>query len=280
MQGFTLRTSAALLTLAFATLAHATDLQSVYREARKYDATFAAAEAQLRAGQEKANQGRALLLPSVSLQSNVAQTSADNSPGGSISGHSYGATVTATQPIYRAAVTVGNSQLQEQARLAEVSFAVAQQDLILRVAQAYFDVLLAQDNLEFVLSQKDATAQQLAQAKKNFEVGNATITDTNDAQAKYDAIIASEIAAQNDLLVKQNAFLQVTGVPADGLALLIGNMKATPPQPNDMSTWLTRAEQKKPADRRQARRPRHRHGGNRPLPAHQPTHSRPERKLR
>ena len=77
--------------------------------------------------------------------------------------------------------------------------ASAQQDLIVRVAQAYFDVLLAQFTIELTESQKAAVSENLAQAKRNFEVGTATITDTNDAQAKYDQIVAQEISVQNDL---------------------------------------------------------------------------------
>lgn len=241
--------SIATVLITLALNAHAADLREVYREAKKYDATFAAAEAQYRAGQEKADQGRALLGPSANVQVDVSHSNRDSAavgptPSSNTSGSNYGYTATVSQPLYRIANVVGNTQLQEQARLAEVSFHAAEQDLILRVAQAYFDVLLAQDNLNFVGAQKDATGQQLAQAKKNFEVGNATITDTNDAQAKYDAIIASEIAAENDLLVKKNAFLQLTGVPGDGLQGLSTAMKAVPPQPDDMNSWLTTAEQR------------------------------------
>ncbi|QNM97141.1 TolC family outer membrane protein [Chitinimonas koreensis] len=240
------------IALAVGSSAFAADLLSVYQEAKKYDATYAAAEAALRAGQEKSAQGRSLWLPKVQLQSGYSHATQDTDYGrnnvllqdSDRSGNSYNYTVSASQPIYRADASVGKVQLDEQARLAEVSFASAQQNLILRVAQAYFDVLYAQDNLEFVRSQKDAVSQQLAQAKKSFEVGVATITDTHEAQAKYDAIVASEIAAENDLLVKQNAFLQLTGVPAEGLSMLPAKMAATPPSPNDVNAWLRDAEQK------------------------------------
>ncbi len=249
MQRFALRSLVAALALATGSLASAADLLQVYQEAKKYDATYAAAEAELRAGQEKSKQANALWLPTVKLTGDAKRLSSEKEFGGAPSantdnsGNQYGYSLNATQPLYRADVSVGASQLNEQARLAEVSFAAAKQDLILRVSQAYFDVLYAQDSLEFVRAQKDAVSQQLAQAKKSFEVGVATITDTHEAQAKYDAIIASEIAAQNELAVKQNAFLQLTGVPADGLAGLPPKMEASPPEPADVNEWVKRAEQ-------------------------------------
>ena len=93
----------------------------------------------------------------------------------------------------------------------DAQLSAALQDLVLRVAQAYFDVLLAQDNLELVGAQKTAIAEQLAQAKRNFEVGTATITDTHEAQARFDLATAQEIAARNDLEVKRRALEQNVG---------------------------------------------------------------------
>ena len=258
MHRFTIRAIAASVALGIGGSAWATDLSSVYQEARKYDATFAAAEATARAGHEKADQGRALWLPQVSASANYTHTDTTvdgvgvNPANGqtiqtgesTVSGHSYGYTVTANQPLYNVNSSVGNSQLQEQARLADVTFSAAKQSLILRVSQAYFDVLYAQDSLEYVRAQKQAVGQQLAQAKKSFEVGVATITDTHEAQASYDAIVATEIATENTLIVKQNAFLQLTGVPADDLAPLQAKALALPPDPDDMNVWLKRAEDK------------------------------------
>lgn len=241
MQRFAIRALSLAVIVATGSAAMASDLLKVYQEAKKYDATYAAAEAALRAGQEKSEQGRSLLLPEVSVSGNYRHSGGDNTYA---NGNTRGYALSATQPLYNAAATVGNSQLQEQARLADVTFAAAKQDLILRVAQAYFDVLYSQDSLEFVRAQKEAVSQQLAQAKKQFEVGVATITDTHEAQAKFDGIVATEIAAENDLAVKQNAFLQLTGVPADGLAPLSTKMQAGPPEPADINAWVKLAEQR------------------------------------
>ena len=122
-----------------------------------------------------------------------------------------GSTVSASQPLYRYANTVAYSQAVQQVEQADYTLASARQDLILRVATAYFDVLLAQFNVELAESQKAAVSEQLAQAKRNFEVGVATITDTNEAQAKYDSIVAQEISARNDLDNKRAALRAIIG---------------------------------------------------------------------
>ncbi|MFC4159994.1 TolC family outer membrane protein [Chitinimonas lacunae] len=244
-RGFTLGAIAmALLAGAAATAA---DLQTAYREAKKYDATYAAAQAALRAGVEGRDQARAEWLPKVSVSAGVAQSEnqqADPRTGQLKSATGANYKIGLSQPIYDVRASVGSAKLNESARLAEVQFQAAEQDLAVRVAQAYFDVLYAQDSVEFVRAQKDAVSQQLAQAKKSFEVGVATITDTHEAQARYDAITAAEIAALNDLLVKQSAFQLLTGLSADGLTPLSSRLQATPPQPNDVSAWVSEAEAK------------------------------------
>ncbi|MBV8467207.1 MAG: TolC family outer membrane protein [Burkholderiales bacterium] len=250
----------ACVALAFAGVGHAADLSSVYQAARSYDATIAAAEASQRAGDEKAAQGRALWLPQVSASGfyqhqtesqNLPVAEALNAPHGtslglSAHGQARGYQVTATQALYNVAASTGKAQLQEQAHLADVRFEAAKQDLIVRVAQAYFDVLYAQDNLEFVRAQRDANKEQLAQAKKGFDVGVGTVTDVNEAQASFDASTASEIAAVNALEVKQNAFIQLTGQAADNLAPLATHIVATPPAPDSVDYWLSRAEMHSP----------------------------------
>src|SRR5207344_2219347 len=90
---------------------------------------------------------------------------------------------------------------------------LAEQDLVVRVSQAYFDVLASQDSLALVRAQKIGVAEQLASAKRNFEVGTSTITDTREAQARFDLVVAQEIAADNDLRVKVIALNQLVGLP-------------------------------------------------------------------
>jgi outer membrane protein len=149
--------------------------------------------------------------------------------------------VSASQPLYRYANTVAYSEAVQQVRQADFTLASAKQDLILRVAQAYFDVLLAQFTIELAESQKAAVSEQLAQAKRNFEVGVATITDTNEAQAKYDAIVAQEIGARNDLENKRTALRAIIGRAPGELKPLGPGFEPTVPSPDSPDAWVERA---------------------------------------
>jgi outer membrane protein len=133
-------------------------------------------------------------------------------------------------------------QALTQVEQADAQLALAAQDLILRVAQAYFDVLLAQDNVAFAEAQKIAIGQQLEQAKRNFEVGTATITDTHEAQARYDLTAAQEIAARNDLELRRRALEQVIARVAPPLAPLGARFMLKPPEPATMDAWVSLAQ--------------------------------------
>jgi outer membrane protein len=136
---------------------------------------------------------------------------------------------------------VAYSEAVQQVRQADYTLASARQDLILRVAVAYFDVLLAQFNVELAESQKAAVSEQLAQAKRNFEVGVATITDTNEAQSKYDSIVAQEISARNDLDNKRTALRAIIGRYPQDLRRLGPGFEPTLPSPNSLDAWVDRA---------------------------------------
>jgi outer membrane protein len=209
------------LSLALAPATHAADLSEVYRDALAYDAQYASARAAYQAGQEAAVQGRAGLLPNVNLGGNVRYNSVDSSlPGGDADFDSNGASLTAAQPLFRKQNLVAYAQAKEQVKIAALRFAVAEQDLILRVAQAYFDVLESQDNIAFINAQKAAITEQLAAAKRNFEVGTTTITDTHEAQARYDLATAQEIAEQNSLNIRLRALEKLIGKPVGALDTL------------------------------------------------------------
>src|SRR6185295_13596135 len=151
--------------------------------------------------------------------------------------------VTMSQPIFRLQNWIAIGQARYQVVQAEATLANSQQDLALRAAQAYFDVLLAQDNVSLSETQKVAIDQQLAQAKRNFEVGTATIVDTLEAQARYDQTIAKEILDQNDLEVKRRALEQLVGKPIDGLVPLREGLLLVPPSPNDIEAWVNAAQE-------------------------------------
>ena len=201
------------LTVAAAAPAGAADLLEIYRAAQTADAVYAGARATWAAGQEKLPQGRSGLLPSVTLSANTQRNDRDlQFRDATVPGLHGVALQLATRCRCRspsrssaAQNVVVYEQAKSQVAQADAVFAPAAQDLILRVAQAYFDVLLAQNTVELAAAQIAAIGQQLEQAKRNFEVGTATITDTHDAQARYDLTVSGEIAAQNDLEVKKRA---------------------------------------------------------------------------
>jgi len=239
--------SLALVLVAAPWTAAAEDLVQVYRDALRYDAQYAAARHALDAGRERLPQGEALLLPNIGLSAGYnygdAKVEFRNPPSSfDRNPRDWSYTLSLTQPIFRKDNLLRRDQAEFQVKQAEAGFNQAAQDLILRVAQAYFEVLAAQATLTVVRAQKVATAEQLAQAKRNFEVGTATITDTHEAQARYDLIGAQEIAAQNDLENKQRALQQITGKEYPALKDLRADIKLAPPNPNDMQAWVDLAE--------------------------------------
>jgi outer membrane protein len=231
--------------------AGAADLLEVYQDAKANDAPIASARAQLEAGRERLPQGRALVLPTVNAAGNT--TYSDNETKSLVPGatagipvardfHTNAWTVTLTQPVYRWQNWIQLQQSEFQVAQAEAQYALASQDLIVRVAQAYFDVLAAENSLAFIQAQKSAISEQLAQAKRNFEVGTATITDTNEAQARFDLSLSQEIAGQNDLEIRKRIVQQIIGKLPDRLTPLRSKFALSPPQPNRMEDWVESAQ--------------------------------------
>ena len=237
-----------LLTSFIASPVLAADLMQVYRAAQDNDPNYAAARATLDAGREKMPQGRAGLLPSLSLSGNTVWNENDvsirNNPSLNAKPHfnSNGYQLTLSQPLFRWQNWVTYDQTKLQVVQAEANFAQARQDLIIRVSQAYFDVLYATENLTAVRANKSAIDQQLASAKKNFEVGTATITDTHEAQARFDLAVAQEIAAESDLEVKSRTLEAIIGKEPGALAGPRKDAALNPPQPSDMNQWVAAAE--------------------------------------
>ena len=233
--------------------ASAADLLQIYRDALANDSTYASARATRDAGLESLPQGLAQILPTVNAtgfaQANnvdikfrqVAGTTLSGPLESQRSGGTSGFTVTLTQPLFN----WQNFQVYREAGFkavqAEALFGQTTQDLIVRVAQAYFDVLASQDSLAFIQGQKVAIAEQLAQAKRNFEVGTATITDTHEAQARFDLATSQEIAAQSYLEFKKRALQQIVGKFPERLEPLKPNIELNAPTPNSMEDWASAA---------------------------------------
>lgn len=225
----------------------AADLLQVYRLALDNDPQFLAARHQLDAGREKESQGLAGLLPTLGVSASTQWNDIDRDlRGSSVSAkakyNSNGYTATLTQPLFRWQNIVSYQQGKMQAAQAEAQFAQARQDMILRVASAYFDVLLAEVNLATLQAQKKAISQQLEQAKKNFEVGTATIVDTHEAQSRFDLAAAQEIAAASELEIKRRALEVIVGRDPGALAPLRDKVDLEPPQPAAMKDWVEAAE--------------------------------------
>ncbi len=221
--------------------AQAADLLETYHAARANDPVFAAARATQRAGQEKLAQGRALLLPSVNLSAN---STFNDTTASRYNSHGYG--VNLVQPLFRQQNWQAYSVAELQVAQSEAQFRNVEQDLAMRVAQAYFDVLLAQDNVQLAETQKTAIFEQLQQAKYTFEVGTATITDTHEAQARYDLVNAQAIAAQGNVEIKKSALHQLTNSKPDSLRQLSAQFKPELPQPAAMEKWVEEAQQHNP----------------------------------
>ena len=230
------------LALVFSGGVHGANLSESYRDALAYDAQYASARASYRATQEKLPQARAGLLPSVSADAYVRRNDVESSLlGGDARFTSDGVSAVAAQPLFRPQNWVIYEQAKLKLQVGETQLKLAEQDLILRVARAYFDVLQAQDNIAFIQSQKAAISEQLASAKRNFEVGNATVTDTHEAQARYDLATAQEIAAQNEREIRLRTLQRLVGKSPAPLAAL-GDKVAMPlPATGAIDDWVNRA---------------------------------------
>jgi outer membrane protein len=223
----------------------ASNLLELYQAAQNYDATFSGAKIALQANFEKTIQAKALLRPSVNALANGSFNYAEfiYVPVPDHRYESASVTLAANYPLWRPALGQVISQAEIGVKLSQAAFANAEQDLIVRVAQSYFDVLLAQDTLASIAAQKTAISEQLAQAKREFEVGTKTILDTNEAQSRYDAILAQEAVAKGDELAKREALSLLTGKTIATLPVLREAAPVVLPIPEDMSAWTQRAEE-------------------------------------
>ena len=193
----------------------AQSLAQLYEAAKSHDAAYKSARSQFDASLARAEQAKALLRPTANLGANLSKSDIDNlsNPAASRQPQARSLSLSGNQPLYRPGNQASYEQGMKQVNLAEAQLKIAEQELIVRLSQAYFDVLTAQESLNFVKAQKSAVSEQLAAAKRNFEVGTSTITDTREAQARFDLVTAQEIAAENDLRVKTGVLADTVGMP-------------------------------------------------------------------
>lgn len=238
----------ALLAVGGVSAVQAQSLVELYESARSYDASFLSARSAYDASLAKAEQARAGLRPQAGLAAGANWNNRDSSANPLDSTYnSQNVTLSASQPLYRPANAAADQQGQLSIDIAKAQLQSAEQDLIVRTTQAYFDVLAAQDTLTFVQAQKKAVSEQLAAAKRNFEVGTTTVTDSREAQARYDLVIAQEIAAENDLRVKRLALDQLVGKPDVSPKPLAAPVALPALSPADPQAWVAQAETGHPA---------------------------------
>jgi len=239
-----------IASLLISPVSQAEDLLQVYQAALQSDPVLSAQESAFDATSFSQRQTKSLYYPNISLSANLTQIDEETTsnsgsliPSSKQDYDSTGYSLTLTQALYRADYINQLRQAKATTRQAEAQLNQAYQDIILRVAQRYFDVLAAKDSLEFAQAEKSAISRQLDQAKQRFEVGLIAITDVHEAQAAFDLTTASEIVAQNSLAISHQALRELTGSLPQGVAVLGTQMTLESPKPAKMDDWVNNALQ-------------------------------------
>jgi len=241
---------AALTLAALPGLAAAQSLQELVDAARAYDATFRAAQAAAQAAGFRAAQAEALGRPSAALTATAGTGYTDNPGASPVQASQIAGTLQGRYPLINGSNAATMAQAKKSLESAQVELATAEQELIIRVSQTYFDVLTAEEALKTAQASKAFITEQLASAKRTFEVGTATITDTREAQARFDLATAQELAAENDLRTKRIALDQLVGRQNVAPKPLVVPVDLPAPQPADAEQWVAVADQVHPAIRR------------------------------
>lgn len=242
--------AAGILALATIELAGAADLLEVYRLAQASDPTFEAARRTLEALEQKLPQARAGLLPVVAVNGsdglNRANTSFNNTPVPTRDVRTWNWALQLTQPLIRVQNIFAYSESESLVEQAKAQFAQAEQELVLRVGQAYFDVLVAEDGIAVADAQLRAMGEQLAIATRGFETGTTTVTDVHEAKSRVALARSQRVTALNELEVKRSALEKVVGQVPDNLSVLRPSVVAPRPQPDDLQTWIGQARESNP----------------------------------
>lgn len=242
---------AAFSVAGIAQTSQAETLAEVYQQALENDHTFRAAKAALEAGLQDKNLGRAGLLPQINGSASW-QNSTENTTGNTwdrsleslvdaegetkASVNSY--SISLSQTLFNLASWHTFQQGKVSAKIAQVNYLAAEQNLMVRAAQAYFDALAAVDALETAKSEEEALKHQLEQTKQRFEVGLTAITEVHEAQAAFDSSTASRLAAEGRLGIAFEALEVITGRPYTSLNPMRTDFPVTAPEPTNRQDWV------------------------------------------
>lgn len=221
------------------------DLITVYEESVRTNPLLAAAAANLEAVRERRPQAIAGLLPEVGIDGSLSRLRVKNLNQSQPADRSTNKTagINLTQPLFRYDRWIQLKQSDSEIAGAEAEYLAAEQELMIQVAERYFQVLDAQDNLQFAESEKNSIGRQLDQATQRFEVGLIAITDVKAAQARYDLSVSQEIKAISGLVEAKDSLREVVGTYYDKLAPLKAELELVPPQPDSTDTWVKKAKQ-------------------------------------
>lgn len=241
----TIKISAVLIASMLTGSAYAEDLMQIFNQSLQSDPQLLAQAASRQAVNELDDQAKANFLPEVALTANAGRTWQDSTTR-DINYNNRGYSLSITQPIYRRQNIVQRDQAAIAIDSATASYHIAEQALIVRVAEGYFDVLGRQDDLSFAIAEREAIAKQLEQTKQRFDVGIATITDVVESQAAYDSANAAVITAENELANSKERLSEISGSYQDSLAVLKAETPLVSPEPESSDEWSSVALEQNP----------------------------------
>ncbi len=236
----------------FSTSSIAEDLMQVFALSLKSNPQLLAEASSRQAVGELDAQAQARFLPQVELSANNGRVWEDISSQSFLSGagardyNSHGYNLSITQPVYRRQNFVQQTQAEIAIESASASYLIAEQALIIRVAEGYFDVLGRQDDLNFTIAEREAVTQQLEQTQVRFDVGLATITDVAESQAGYDLANAAVIGAENELANSKERLRETSGTYQDSVSALNADAALVRPEPEDIDQWSALALEQNP----------------------------------
>lgn len=246
---YVLSTLVCLTYLILTTSVSAKGIAEVYLLAQKQDPIIRQAEANYQASAQAQPLARAALLPQINFSAENSENRLEvkgntfGVPGSKVNYNSHGYQLGVTQSLYNRDFLIQLRQSKNAVAKAQIEWDLSKQDLMIRVAEAYFNVLSARDNLAFARSEKKAIERQLEQAENQFEVGLSAITDVKEAQSSYDLSVAQEIEAQTELEISLDNLAVMTGERLEAFSQLADNINPVVPEPTDMQEWIDNALQ-------------------------------------